>query len=165
MVPRREQALAKLQPSNKQELFNLRVRLSFALFYSMPIRLQAKPIPEGYKTVAWSEHGYTWAFSFGHGVISPVGLRSSEAAPLPFTFSKETGHVRCMAHILNLAAQSILKTLKAVGSSVVDDFLGDGRERYNSWAAGPKLESLTGDARTIAKIRRTITKVLNSSKL
>jgi hypothetical protein len=40
------------------------------------IRMREKPIKEGYKVFALSEHGYTWAFLFSSRVLGPVGLRA-----------------------------------------------------------------------------------------
>jgi hypothetical protein len=39
------------------------------------VRMRDKPIKEGYKVLALSEHGYTWSFLFSSHVSGPVGLR------------------------------------------------------------------------------------------
>jgi hypothetical protein len=39
------------------------------------IRMREKPIKEGYKVFALSEHGYTWAFLFSSRIMGPVDLR------------------------------------------------------------------------------------------
>jgi hypothetical protein len=58
-------------------------------------RLREKPIKEGYKVFALSEHGYTWAFLFASHVSGTVGFRAW-ANVRDLSFSR-TDNIYCAA--------------------------------------------------------------------
>jgi hypothetical protein len=55
---------------------------------------------------------------------------SNTCAEEDITFSAENNHVRCLAHVMNLAAQLLLSTLKA--SAVNEDELLNNYDDINS---------------------------------
>jgi hypothetical protein len=92
-------------------------------------------------------------------------LSNGENPVLPVNFTPENGHVRCMAHILNLACQAILKSLHSEGSAVTEDYLFNDGDILRPGVRVTPLSSLSGYAAAMTKTRRIIAKFRNSSKL
>jgi hypothetical protein len=61
------------------------------------VRMRDKPIKEGYKVFALSEHGYTWAFLFCSRGLGPVGLR-------PWANVRDLGFSKTDQAVIQLAA-------------------------------------------------------------
>jgi hypothetical protein len=101
-----------------------------------------------------------------HQMKTPASPLSDGQNPvLPVNFTPENGHVRCMAHILNLACQSVLKSLNSEGSTVTEDYLFNEGDPLRPGVRVTPLASLTGYAAAMTKTRRIIAKFRNSSKL
>jgi hypothetical protein len=94
-----------------------------------------------------------------------VPLSNGRSPVSPFEFTPENGHVRCMAHILNLACQAVLKSLHSEGSSVTEDYLFNEGDPLRPGVRVTPLASLSGYAATMTKTRRIIAKFRNSPKL
>ena len=54
---------------------------------------------------------------------------SSELAYENIEFNYKNQHIRCLAHVINLAAQKILITLKATANSDEDVFLNENNKQ------------------------------------
>jgi hypothetical protein len=95
----------------------------------------------------------------------PTPLSDGQILVLPVDFTVENGHVRCMAHILNLACQGELKSLQSEGSSVTEDYLFNEGDPLRPGVRITPLSSLSGYAAAMTKTRRIIAKFRNSTKL
>ena len=51
-------------------------------------------------------------------------------------FDNNNQHVRCLAYIINLAAQEVLKSLKAISSTSDNEFLGEETNNNEQGVAG-----------------------------
>jgi hypothetical protein len=101
-----------------------------------------------------------------HQLNTPATPLSDGQNPvLPVNFTPENGHVRCMAHILNLACQSILKTLHSEGSAVTEAYLFNEGDQLRPGVRVTPISALTGYAAAMTKTRRIIAKFRNSAKL
>jgi len=73
-------------------------------------------------------------------------------------WSQENGQIRCLAHVLNLAAQTVLKTLRSEAEEPeVDLAADDQRDLLNNNGVGP--------ATTLHKLRQILAKIRSSNLL